>query len=160
VIDIGEKNKLLKSLPASSPTFISVAQLINVVYSLSLNLSQQEIEVLASGFASDGEGGIDCREFCDMIHTLVYNLLGDHAREVHASQALTRVGKHSAGYPAEQPQSTLGSQRFASKESTKSGRREKAREDRDSTVGEPQQVNNERNRLLLELADGIVRFDK
>jgi hypothetical protein len=81
VTDTAGKNKAKdKDAKADAPTYISVPQLIDIIGQIGLGLTSQEIQVLASGFASDGKGGIDSYEFCEMIRSLVYNLIGHHHR--------------------------------------------------------------------------------
>lgn len=70
-----EKPKIDKS----GRTYLTVPQLTNLVESLKLNISQKEVEVLATGFASDGKGGIDINEFSEAVKSLVFNLVGTHA---------------------------------------------------------------------------------
>lgn len=53
--------------------FISCEQLTGILYAVGITMSKGEIELLASGFASDGKGFIDAEEFCRAIQTLMYN---------------------------------------------------------------------------------------
>jgi Ca2+-binding EF-hand superfamily protein len=78
-MDIAGRNKAQdKDSKPESRHYISVAQLKDIVLRLGLGMTNEEIEILASGFASNGKGSIDAKEFCEMIRSLMYNLIGSH----------------------------------------------------------------------------------
>lgn len=59
--------------------------------------------LIKSGFASNGNGGVDAKEFCEAVSTLLYNLIGEHAARAAEVQARyngqhggTAEGKDSA----------------------------------------------------------------
>jgi Ca2+-binding EF-hand superfamily protein len=79
VVDIAGRNKAQdKDAKPESRHYISVLQLKEIMLRLGLGMTNEEIEILASGFASNGKGSIDAKEFCEMIRSLVYNLIGSH----------------------------------------------------------------------------------
>jgi hypothetical protein len=57
-------------------------------------MSKEEVEVLASGFGSDGKGNINAEEFCEMIHSLMYDYVGEHAI-AEAKRHENALGTHS-----------------------------------------------------------------
>lgn len=76
-------------------THITGPQLSDAIVSVGLSMTKSEVEILCSGallidesdaslsyrcclgFASDGKGGIDAKEFCDMIIHLMYKIRND-----------------------------------------------------------------------------------
>eukprot|EP01034_Spumella_vulgaris_P022749 gene22749-28907_t len=84
------------SHPKNAPSvgFVSCAQLGDALSSVGIvSMAPREIEVLATGFASDGKGGINATEFCEMVQTLLYNLIGEHAARVAEGHALVNGQK-------------------------------------------------------------------
>ena len=77
---------------------ISVPQLADVIASVGLKMVPKEIELLCTGFASDGEGKIDSKEFCEMVKTLLYNLVGEHAARQAETLALQNSHNQSNEY--------------------------------------------------------------
>lgn len=145
VVDIAEKNRITSKEPLANGgrTFITVPQLANIVTGLGLQLAPTEVEVLATGFASDGAGGIDSQEFCDMVHSLVYNILGSHADELQGSRRLSHGDNGTKS-------------RMAASYRTQRGG--------DMVDEEKDGYSDARNRdhlaLLHEVGDSIMNFDK
>ena len=42
-------------------------------------IAKYSMQILASGYASNGKGGIDANEFCESIKTLLFDLVNEHA---------------------------------------------------------------------------------
>ena len=74
--------------------YISVPQLSDALSSVGIKMSKEEVEVLASGFGSDGKGNINAEEFCEMIHSLMYDYVGEHAI-AEAKRHENALGTHS-----------------------------------------------------------------
>jgi hypothetical protein len=164
-VDFGEKNRIQsKSLPEDK-AYITVPQIVNAISSLGLSLSIPEIEVLAAGFASDGEGGIDVDEFCEMIHALLYNILGSHAKEVKGkshgrtnqhSKSNKRVFAASGGLGASTTRGSLGGPEYESK----AYHGDDDAEVMDEIEEEAMRRTNAAKLVMKDLCDGILTFDK
>ncbi len=145
VVDFGEKNKIASKAHPDDKPFVTVPQIISVISGLGLSISIPEIEMLASGFASDGEGGIDVKEFCEMIHSLLYNILGEHSKELKktkTSLSSSGRGKGSTG---------RGGPQYESKPYD---------EEDDDEDDEALRRSNTFKLLMKDLCDGIITFDK
>lgn len=133
-MDVAGRNKAteMESVP-DLPQCITVKQLQDIIQQLGLQMNQKELEMLCSGFASNGKGGIDAKEFCDMIRSLVYNLLGNH----YQSGTMTRGGF----------QGTAG---------TKGG----SRSQREFEKEKEKEFNEEFMRLLRDVCYSIITYDR
>lgn len=145
VVDTAEKNRIAsKDSPstAAAINYITIPQLVVIINGLGLQMSPTEVELLATGFASDGKGGIDSEEFCNMVHTLVYNVLGSHGNELHRDRNNALTG---------------------SRHSTRRNTRRTNRQPDDDFSDEEIDRDVQRKAhlaLLHEICDSIVNFDK
>ncbi len=82
-------------MKSSSNGFIRVTQLEGILNGLGLYLSPKEIQILASGFASDGKGGISGQEFVDAIHCLLYDVTSKRLFDEHRKKQLEMEEKET-----------------------------------------------------------------
>jgi hypothetical protein len=147
-MDTSNRNHAIdKERNVDSRLFIAVPQLQEIIAQLGLGLTSKEIQVLASGFASDGKGGIDSEEFCEMIRSLVYNLMGSHFRDGERGRGGGEEGGggRSGFFPSSSSASRLNRRGNESSHFS----REKERDFLD-----------EFHRLLRECCDSIVLYDR
>jgi hypothetical protein len=150
-MDAANRNHAVdKERNVDSRLFIAVPQLQEIIAQLGLGLTSKEIQVLASGFASDGKGGIDSEEFCEMIRSLVYNLMGSHFRDGERGREggggeRDGSGGRSGFFPSSSSSSRLNRRGNESSHFS----REKERDFLD-----------EFHRLLRECCDSIVLYDR
>ena len=136
-MDIAQRNRAqIKDPPLKddNTVYVTVKQLQEILARLGLGMAQKEIEVLATGFASDGKGGIDAREFCEMIHSLVYNLIGNHFRHGQGDTLHSRRGGGS--------------------------RHGFSQNDIEDEIDREELLNLEYQKVLRELCEGIVTYDR
>ena len=74
-------HKLMDNCKREGSDYISIAKLHDIISSVGLRMARAEVEILASGFGSDGRGSINVPELCETVHTLVYNIMGQKAAE-------------------------------------------------------------------------------
>eukprot|EP01038_Epipyxis_sp_PR26KG_P004635 gene4635-6514_t len=75
---------------STHPDFIKIPQLVDVIQSVGLKMSAAEIEILASGFASDGKGGVDVKEFCQTVNSVIYNVMNENAESAAKARLLQK----------------------------------------------------------------------
>lgn len=142
VLDTGDRNRAeiaKKGDPLPKERFITVAQLQACFQFVGLDFNVKEIGVLASGFASDGKGGINCQEFCNMVQSVGYNLLGHYSRS-YLDDSSSRGQK-------------------ATRDSTQYRRRKGADEFADDEGGDLTQSKTFQQ-VIRELCDAMITFDK
>ena len=61
--------------------FVTPEQLQYIMREIGINMSLPEVELFAEGFASNGRGGIDARELCQAVQTMMYNATGADAAD-------------------------------------------------------------------------------
>jgi hypothetical protein len=136
-MDIAQRNHaLIKDPPPlknDNTVYVTVKQLQDILARLGLGMAPKEIEVLATGFASDGKGGIDAKEFCEMIHSLVYNLIGNHFRHGQGDTLHSRRGGSRHGF---------------------------SQNDVEDEIDREELFNLEYQKILRELCEGIVTYDR
>lgn len=91
-----------------------------------------------TGFASDGKGGINCEEFCQMVQAIAYNLRGSYSRTYQDGTNRGSQGKSGA----------------VTNFKRRKGADEEDEESQDKTLNKQFQA------VLRELCDAIVTFDK
>lgn len=72
-------------------SYISVPELSTILLQSNLYLGQAEVEMLASGFASNGRGGVSTAELCQTLFQLLYHII--KRREGEQSVAKRRDGE-------------------------------------------------------------------
>lgn len=144
--DQKEKTKEVETLLSdSTPSYITIPQLTSICNELSLQLTIKEIEILATGFGSNGKGGIECQEFIDMIQSLVYNLIGSHGMET--SQPFGTMG-------------TMGSSGNQRNGSTMTMNGSKTSTTTNTNNNSKKQFNTEFKRLIYEMVENMIQYDK
>ena len=74
--------------------YITCNMLSDVLASVSLRMTTEEVTILATGFGSNGKGGIDSQELSEALQALLYNFIGEHEvvdRERRAKSAGQRA---------------------------------------------------------------------
>lgn len=59
-------------------TFITLDQICKCLAGCGLKMDRKEVHVFASGFASDGNGGVDVEELCEALQAVLFNFIGEH----------------------------------------------------------------------------------
>jgi Ca2+-binding EF-hand superfamily protein len=66
-------HKLNKSNVPGSAGFLSCEQLGEILHKGGISMTRHEVELLSTGFSSDGHGNINTIEFIDTVQTILYN---------------------------------------------------------------------------------------
>lgn len=74
-------HKLMDCCKREKNDYISIPKLHDIISSVGLRMARAEVEILASGFGSDGRGSINVPELCETVHTLVYDIMGQKEAE-------------------------------------------------------------------------------
>lgn len=111
-----------------------------------------------TGFASDGKGSIDAIEFCDMVRTLLYNLVGSHFFHATSSSSARLGGNaHShRNYNGRNPPLGAMDNHDDDGESYGSSRRLSSKEKDHNTDKEDREY----RRLIHDLCETIITYDK
>lgn len=72
--------------------YITCNMLGDVMTSVGLRMSMDEVTMLATGFGSNGNGGIDSDELCEALQALLYNFIGEH--EVVEREQRSKMAHH------------------------------------------------------------------
>jgi len=88
-------HKLMDNCKREGDNYISIAKLHDIISSVGLRMARAEVEILASGFGSDGRGSINVPELCETVHTLVYDILGQKEAEETKYQSMDAEATHA-----------------------------------------------------------------
>lgn len=72
--------------------YITCNMLGDVMTSVGLRMGMDEVTMLATGFGSNGNGGIDSEELCEALQALLYNFIGEH--EVVEREKRSKMAHH------------------------------------------------------------------
>ena len=147
IMDVAAKNRATqKEIPPDTPLYISVKQLQTILQQVGLQLTTPEIDMLCTGFASDGKGSIDAKEFCDMIRTLVYNLVGSHYQEGNTRSGMSNSQAFRGSLGSDRGRwSGLHSQRYGNDPSSASN---------------ADLLDKDYQQLLQEVCQSIITYDR
>lgn len=72
--------------------YISLDQICKCLAGCGLKMDRKEVHVFASGFASDGSGGVDVEELCEALQAVLFNFIGEHEATLRSkAQGVTQM---------------------------------------------------------------------